>query len=388
MRGTIFKRKGASTYSVIIELGRDPTTGKRRQKWHAGYKSKKEAERALVELLGNVQQGTYVEPSKLTLVQFLRDEWLPAKQAQLRPTTYEAYRMNCATHIIPALGGRRIQELQPGMLNSFYRSLLNGGRSDGKGGLSPKTVRHIHGIIHKALRDAGRLGYVPRNVAEFADLPTRAADADTTAPTELQVWSPTELRAFLAGVAGDRLAAAWRLAATTGMRRGEILGLRWSDVDLEAGRLAVRVARVRAGNAVVASRPKTRAGQRVLHLDEPTVAALRTWRREQLQERMLVGPRFVDSGLVFTMSDGSPITPNRFSIWFRAHVKRLGLPRIRLHDVRHSYATAALAAGVPVKIVSQRIGHATTGITLDTYSHVIPGMDSAAAAQVAAIIDG
>jgi integrase len=321
-------------------------------------------------------------------VTFLRDEWLPAKQAQLRPTTFEAYRMNCEVHILPALGGRRVQELQPAMLNAFYRSLLNGGRVDGKGGLSPKTVRHIHGIIHKALRDAGRLGYVPRNVAEFADLPTRAANADTSAPMELQVWSPDQLRAFLAGVAGDRMAAAWRLAAITGMRRGELLGLRWSDVDLDNERLAVRSTRVRAGNIVVVSHTKTRAGTRVVDLDPGTVAALRTWRKEQMKERLAVGPRYADSGLVFTMPDGTAITPNRFSIWFRKHVKRLGLPRIRLHDVRHSYATAALAAGVPAKVVSERIGHANVGITLDTYSHVNPGMGRAAAAQVAALIDG
>jgi integrase len=139
---------------------------------------------------------------------------------------------------------------------------------------------------------------------------------------------------------------------------------------------------------VVVSTPKTRAGRRVIALDPATVAALRTWRREQLKERMAIGPRYVDSGLVFTMPDGSGITPNRFSMWFRAHVKWLGLPKIRLHDVRHSYATAALATGVPTKIVSERIGHASTGITENLYQHVIPGMDADAAAQVAAIIDG
>lgn len=276
------------------------------------------------------------------------------------------------------------------MLNSFYRDLIRGGRADGDGGLSPRTVRHIHGIIHKALRDAGRLGYVPRNVADFADLPTRPApttDDEDQAPMELQVWSPEQLRAFLAGVADDRMAAAWRLAATTGMRRGELVGLRWTDVDLEAGSLAVRVARVRAGNAVVTSKPKTRAGTRVVDLDAGTVAALRAWRKVQMEERLAVGPRYLDTGLVFTMPDGAPITPNRFSIWFRRHVARLGLPKIRLHDVRHSYITASLEAGVPVKVVAERVGHNAVSMTY-AYSHAIPGMGRAAAAQIAAIIDG
>jgi integrase len=252
MRGCIHKRKGASTYSVVIELGRDPETGKRRQKWHSGYKNKKEAERALTELLGSVQQGTYVEPSRITVAQFLREIWLPDKEASLRPSTYQdSYLVNCKAHIIPALGGYRLQALTPAILEAFYRQLLREGRADGKGGLSPRTVRHIHGICHKMLKDAGRLGYTTRNAAEFANVPVRTND-----DTEPQAWSPTELRAFLAGVAEDRLHAAWRLAATTGMRRAELLGLRWTDVDLDAGRLAVRSTRVRAGKDVVIGPPK------------------------------------------------------------------------------------------------------------------------------------
>ncbi len=139
---------------------------------------------------------------------------------------------------------------------------------------------------------------------------------------------------------------------------------------------------------VVSSTPKTRAGKRVLQLDSGTVAALRKWRKLQLEDRMVVGPRYVDNSLVFTMPDGSPITPNRFSIWFRAHVKRLGLPKIRLHDTRHSYATAGLRAGVPVKVMSARLGQASTAITENLYQHVLPAMDQDAAVQVAAIIDG
>jgi hypothetical protein len=207
MRGCVYKRHNG--YAVIIELGKDPVTGKCRQKWHSGFKTKKEAERALTELLGSVQQGSYVEPSKLTLAMFLREEWLPAKEAKLRPTTYEGYRMNCEVHIIPAVGGYRLQQLQPATLNKFYRDLISSGQSDGKGGLSPKTVRHIHGIVHKALRDAGLLGYVSRNVAEFAELPERVVSVEADdAPAEMQVWTPEQLCAFLSGVEEDRLAAA------------------------------------------------------------------------------------------------------------------------------------------------------------------------------------
>jgi integrase len=387
MRGHI--RKRGSTYAIVINISPDPETGKRRQKWYSGYKNKKAAEAELTRLLGEVDQGTYVEPKKLTLAKYLRDEWLPAKQvSKMKPTTYEGYRMNCESHIIPALGGYKLQTLQPDMLSSFYRMLITNGRSDGKGGLSPKTVRHIHGIIHKALKDTAKRGYVPRNGADLADLPERAAGAEAQAPTEPQVWSPEQISAFLAGVAGDRMFAAWRLIATTGMRRGELLGLRWSDLDLETGRLAVQVARVRVGKVVVSSTPKTRAGKRVLQLDPATVAALKTWHARQAAERLAVGERYQDEGYVFTMPDGSPIIPNRFSIWFRKHVKRLGLPKIRLHDTRHSYATAGLARGVPVKVMSVRLGHASTAITENLYQHVLPAMDREAADKIAAVIDG
>ncbi len=387
MRGHI--RKRGTTYSIVINISPDPETGKRRQKWYSGYRNKKAAEAELTRLLNSVDQGTYVEPKKLTLAKYLREEWLPAKAtSKMKPTTYEGYRMNCETHIIPTLGGYRLQALQPDMLSSFYRKLITTGRSDGKGGLSPKTIRHIHGIIHKALQDAAKKGHVPRNVADLADLPERAAHAEPAAPTEQQVWSPEQISAFLAGVADDRLFAAWRLIATTGMRRGELLGLRWSGVDLETGRLVVQVARVRAGKAVVDSTPKTRAGKRVLQLDPATVVALRKWRKLQLEERLAVGERYQDGTHVFTMPDGSPIVPNRFSIWFRKHVKRLGLPKIRLHDTRHSYATAGLARGVSVKVMSVRLGHASTAITENLYQHVLPAMDQDAADQVAAIIDG
>jgi integrase len=318
------------------------------------------------ELVGQINKGTDVSPKKMTVAYYVCNEWLPAMQAELKPSTYEGYRMNCEVHILPVLGGYELQKLTPGMLRSFYTQKLANGRRDGKGGLSPKTVGHLHGIVHKLLTDAVGWEFVSRNVANAVRPPKY------TAP-EMHVWSPEQTREFLTGVREDRLFAAWALLATSGMRRGELLGLRWKeDVDLEAGTVAVQEPRVRAGKEVVVSTPKTRAGRRVVALDAVTLAALRQWKVTQAKERLLIGPRYVESGLVVTMPDGSPVTPNRFSLWFRKHVARLGLPTIRLHDVRRSYATAALKAGVATKIVSERIGHASTDITTDRYQHVIP----------------
>jgi integrase len=256
---------------------------------------------------------------------------------------------------------------------------LTSGRRHRPGGLAPKTVRNVHVLIHRVLKDAVRWGYVVRNVADAADPPK-------VKPAELQVWSPAQLRAFLAHVKDDRQYAAWLLAATTGMRRGELLGLRWVDVDLDAARIAVRQPRVVADHAVHVSEPKTARSRRSIALDPVTVAALRQHQARQAADRAAVGPAYEDSGLVFTRPDGSPIHPQRFSDWFRQHLRGAGLPAIRLHDLRHSYATAALAAGIPAKVVSERLGHATIAITMDTYSHVLPGLDERAAATVARLI--
>jgi len=198
-------------------------------------------------------------------------------------------------------------------------------------------VRNIHAMLHRALNDAVRLGYLVRNVAD-AVTPPRGASP------ELQVWTPQQLRAFLAHVRQDRLYALWLLVATTGMRRAELTGLRWADVDLDGARLSPRRPRVVVNYAVHESEPKTRMGKRSLALDPATAAALREHQARQEQERAEVGAAWTDSGLVFTRPDGVAIHPDLITDWFRRLARGAGLPPIRLHDVRHSYATAALAA--------------------------------------------
>jgi integrase len=222
---------------------------------------------------------------------------------------------------------------------------------------------------------------VVRNVADAVDPPKGRSP-------EMQVWTPVQLRAFLTHGRIDRLYAVWLLVATTGMRRGELAGLRWVDVDLDAGRASPRRPRVVVNYAVEASEPKTAKGRRSVALDAVTVAALRDHQERQAEDRAVVGPLWQDSGLVFTRPDGAPIHPDLISDWFGRLAREAGLPKIRLHDVRHSYASAALAAGIPAKVVSERLGHATIQITLDTYSHVLPGLDAQAAETVARLILG
>ena len=366
-------RQRGSTWTVVFDEPR--ADGRRRQRTKGGFRTRKDAERYLREHLVSLDAGTYMAPHKLTVATYLAEHWLPAIQARgLRPSTLARYESHVRCAISPALGGLPLQGLMPTHLNKLYGDLRAAGRA-------PKTIRNIHGVLSKALADAERWALVGRNAARLADVPA-------VARPKLRVWSPEQTRAFLSAVTSDRLFAAWLLAATTGMRRGELLGLRWADVDLDVGVLRVAQARVRAGNQVVVGEPKTARGRRTIALDPATVAALRQHRKRQAEERLVAGPHYADSGLVFTMPDGSPIHPNRFGLWFRRRARTAGLPAIRLHDMRHSYATAGLAAGVPPKVISERLGHATVAFTLDTYTSALPAMDKSAADVVAALILG
>jgi integrase len=280
MRG--FVRKRGSTYTWYFDVP-DPLTGKRKQHSRGGFRTKRAAQEALNEALARLREGTFVQPSPRRLGSFLVEEWLPAvRPPRVRPSTWATYRMAVERHIFPAIGGVVLQRLTPAHLTTFYRALLDNGRRKGRGGLAPKTVRNVHGVLHAALRDAVRWGYLPRNVAAGADLPKRMTP-------EMHVWNPEQLRTFLEQVWDDALYAAWMLFATTGMRRGEVAGLRWSDVDLEAGRVSPRRPRVVVDYEVHVSEPKTAKGRRSLALDPATVAALREHRTRQLEQRLAVG---------------------------------------------------------------------------------------------------
>ena len=224
-------RKRGSTWTWYIEDVPDPSTGRPRQVSKGGFRTRKEARDALLEAQAALRSGTFVEPSKRTVGSYLLEEWLPDNQPpRLRPSSYANYTIYTRTHVVPRLGDIELQRLTPSNLSAFYRALLTDARRDGQG-LAPKTVRNIHAMLHRALRDAVRLGYLVRNVAD-AVTPPRSASP------EMQVWTPEQLRTFLAHVRNDRLYALWLLIATTGMRRAELAGLRWVDVDLDAARLS------------------------------------------------------------------------------------------------------------------------------------------------------
>jgi len=241
---------------------------------------------------------------------------------------------------------------------------------------------HVHACLHKACKDAVRWGHISRNPLNAADPPRKKGDGTR----EMQTWTKEQLKAFLDAVKNERLYALWHLVAMTGIRRGEAIGLRWSDVDLENARLAVRRALIPTNRDVVVSEPKTAKGRRVVALDPATVEVLKGQAARQLDEQQEWDKAWVETGLVFTQENGKALDPETVSRYFRQAVKKSLLPQIRLHDLRHTHATLALQAGIHPKVVSERLGHATVSITLDTYSHAIPALQEEAAALIAGLV--
>ncbi|MBN1631073.1 MAG: site-specific integrase [Thermoleophilia bacterium] len=384
------------TWSYVVRV-RDPKTGKMKDQWKGGYKTQKEARMARNDARSLSDKGTAVAASRITVGEYL-EQWLEAQGGQVRPTTLVSYRLHVDRYIVPRIGAERLQQLTPAMVDRLYSTLSKKGGQDRhklKEGEKPKTkplsattVRRISATLHKALHDAVKKKLIPYNPADAAEKPKIQHDSDGAG--EMKTWTREELDTFLAHVTTDRLFPMWRLAAWTGMRRGEVAGLIWRDVDLEAGTITVQRARVSVGAADVReSKPKTGSGRRQVELDSETVSTLAAWKDRQDAERKawdenaLNKDKWPGHGLVFTLQDGSPLHPDQLTSSFASHAKKAKLPTIRLHDLRHTHATLMLAAGVPVKVVSERLGHSTPGFTMTVYQHVLPGMQREAVQSVA-----
>jgi integrase len=378
---------GEQTFAVVYE-GTDPVTGKERHRWHQGGDTRRDAERVLTELVKRVQDGDYRSPERITLGDYLVERWLPVRKSQVGHSTFDSYRRTINSHVLPRIGMIPLQRLTPEDLDGFYSDLLVEGRLNGGGGggLAPKTVRNIHGMLHKALADACRKGTVQRNVAGLADAP-RAKRRSA-----MQVWNAEQLRQFLAEIEAHRLAPAFYVSANTGMRRGEVLGLHWRDVDFETNRLSVHQAVLNVAYEKRLGDVKTETGRRTIDLDPRTVAVLRKWKQDQREEQVLTGRRASDDDMVFAKPDGEAVHPDYFSQVFDRHVAKSTLPRIRLHDLRHthvstSFRAAPLGGGRPLHEVARRLGH-SPAVYLSTYGHLSEGQSVESAAVFAGLVDG
>lgn len=373
--GTIYRRPDG-TWVGQVSIGYDPATGKLKRKSFYG-KTRKEVADKIAQALQQIKDGTYLEPTQTTLGEWL-DKWLTTyKKGKLKPSTYESYKMLIDTHIKPALGNIPLAKLQAHMLQSFYNEKLENGRADGKkGGLSTRVVRYLHVVIRQALQQAVKEGLLIRNVADATTPPT-------VKNKQMRPLTEEELLKFFDAAKDDRLFAAYVVAVTTGLRRGELLGLCWDCVDLEKGIITVKrqLLALKQG-LVLEETTKSKSGRRSIVLTDDAIRELKAWKKRQAQEKLLLGEAYQDNGLVFCKEDGTPLDPNEFTKRFQRLLERVGLPKVRLHDLRHTHATLLLARGVHPKIVQERLGHSTITMTLDLYSHLVPGLQEAAAATL------
>ncbi len=372
MKGYIRKR-GDRYYAVIYE-GRDPVTGKEIRRWHPAGTDRAAAER-LAKKLAATESKRIGAVRSLTLGAYLTNQWLPAKKLQLAASTYRGYERNVQRHILPVLGRISIRRLRYQQIESLYDALLH--PTDGTG-LAPKTVYEIHLIIRGALTDAHRRGLVTRNVALVA----RAPKQRSLQRIEGVSLTDDELRQLMRTAAGHRLFPLYWLAAMTGMRRNEVLGLKWTDIDTKKKRLHLNRGLVAIDYEVHQTRGKTKTARRTIELDDTTITVLEGWRAFQAAEFAAVGTTN-DEQWVFTDGDGEPVHPHAVYERFKRVVHNAGIPPMRFHDLRHTHGSLLLKEGIPVKVVSERLGHAHIAHTLQTYQHVLPGMqaDAASAAE-------
>jgi integrase len=397
MRGSIcqrYKKGKQGTWTLIFDLGRetvtDPATGqpkhKRRQKWVTFRGTKKQAESRLAELLGKANGGTFVEPSKLTLLDWLRD-WLDknVKPPLRRPETYRGYTSLVETHIASSpLALLPLQRLRAVDLERLYADL----------DLSPGTIGVLHAVLHRALRKATKERLIERNPADDVEARPRVPGGHDAA--RLHCWTADEAQTFLTATttAGPQAAAFYALALETGARKGELCGLRWTDLDLDAARITI----ARQLSARCTFGPPKNGTPRTLALAEDVVALLGTHKRTQAELKMKNRAAYRDGGLIFARELahtahghqlGEALSPSHFGDReFRRLTKVAGVRRIKFHGLRHTAATLSLRAGVPVHVVAQRLGHKGVEITLSVYAHVLPDMQETAAERLGAVLHG
>jgi integrase len=401
-------RKDHGSWSYTVDLGPGIGTSgaprARRQTSRAGFPTRDAAEAALAELLDGVNKGTAAHDDGQTVEAFLHSWLLDRRRDGLRMTTARSYRQHIDDYLVPHLGRIRLRDLRPGHVSAMLAAMQAGRDKP----LSPATVRRIHATLRSALATARRRRLVSYNAAAEADLPAPAR-------SRVHPWEPAELGAFLDHAATDRWGPLFELIAATGLRRGEAVGLRWADVDLDAGTIRVRQQIVQIDSTsrqgcphcgaehveLAFARPKTASGEdRLVDLDAGAIGTLIGHRLAQDEERTAWGQAYTEHGLVFAREDGNPIPPERVSKRFReliggvrfaddAHLpdaERRKLRPTRLHDLRHAQASLMLAAGVPIAVVSKRLGHSSIGITADTYSHLLDGVGRAAADAAMALV--
>lgn len=364
-------------FYVVAYDGLDPLTGKERRRWHPAGHDRSDADALAARLDVETVGAAPKIGGPMTLSEFLHDTWLPQKRRQVRATTAYRYSWFVDRYIDPAIGQVPLRRLRVDHLDTFYLDLATTGGRDGTG-LAPKTVLEVHMIIRAGLDTAADRNLVDRNVAQAAH-----ARLPRARRTTARAWTAAELAMLLDSARGQRLYPALHLTAHTGMRRGEVAGLKWSDLDLSTNRLSIsRTLQNVAGNPVEFP-VKTRTSRRCIDIDRHTMQVLARWRRKLARDEL---PHGADDWM-FLNAHGRFVNPDSLSQLFdRIQRRTAEVPRIGFHDLRHTHASLLILAGVPIKVVSERLGHSHPAFTMHTYQHLLPGMSAAAAEQFAAMI--
>ncbi len=373
MRGYIVKR--GKSFAAVVYLGRDPQTGKERRKWYS-HKTRRDAEAHLAQIVAQIQGGGVIPSTKLRLAEYL-EQWLrDYATGAVAPATLRAYQDVVRLHLTPALGDIPLARLSPQSIQAFFSQKL-------QQGLSTTSVHKFYRVLRESLGHAVRWGLMGRNPAALVDPPRPRRQ-------EMRVWDEEQVRLFLAEA--KRSSPLYRLyltALTTGMRQGELLGLRWQDLDLLLGVARVTQTFYRLCGRQIFKAPKTEKSRRTVALPPVLVQEILALGKEQEESRQMLGIMYKDHGLVFCQPDGKPLhAQNVTRRDFRKVIERAGLARIRFHDLRHCHATLLLQQGVHPKVVQERLGHSTPAFTLHVYSHVLPGMQEAAARALEARLFG
>lgn len=333
---------------------------KHKKKLKRGFKTKKEAEAAMIEAKDAMNKGTYIEPSKTPYKEFM-ESWLKDKKTNVKKSTYSNYEYLVEKFIDENLGDIELQKITPRDIQSLYNDLKESNR------LSSENIRKIHTIINDSLNKAYKWGMISKNPASLVDAPK-------VIKKEVEVWNQEEINCFLKHAKSSRYYHAFLLALTTGMRQGEILGLRWKDIDEENQTISIVQTLSHKGQELSVG-AKTESSNRHISIDSQTLMQILKVKPKQKEEMMLNRPVYNDSNdLVVRTSTGAPLSPRNLLRTFYSIIKKAGVKNIRFHDLRHTHASLLLKQGVNPKIVSERLGHANVRITLDTYSHLLPNL--------------
>lgn len=358
MKGYV--RKRGNKWSFTVDIGRDPRTGKRKQKTHSGFSTKKEAQAALAGLVNNVESGTYIEPSKKRFKEFSMEYLEKIYKNKVKATSYETARNVIITHIIPWFGEVALSDIDQFLVHEFYDQKI-------KEGYSSFYIQRMHELTRMLLRVAYKWELMAKDIASLLEPPRLKKK-------EMKVWSIGEVNEFLKFTKHSRYHPVFFLAAYTGMRKGEILGLTWDDIDFENKTIKVNRSLSKIKDSYLLSEPKTSNSIRTIYIDDDIIRVLKKQRVKQNLERLRAGNVYQDHNMVFTQETGEYVNPTAVNGLFARFMKQSGISVIRFHDLRHTHATILLQMGVNPKIVAERLGHSSVQITLDTYSHVLPSM--------------